>query len=190
MGQSGPAQDSTATVPTGAAAGPGYTGVIRIRSAAEIEAAKALVWEFFDALRERYPEMHDTLDAYLSETDVAGGLERFADTFLPPRGESFLALANGVPVGMVLLQPHGDNDGEMNRMFVRDSARGLGLGRKLGQALVAEARAIGYGTVWLDALYRHVEALPLYESLGFEYYTDPNAFQADDDRVIHMKLKL
>jgi len=182
--------DGIATVPTGAEVGPGYTGVIRVRSADEIEAAKALVWEFFDGLRDRYSEMHDTIDTYLVEHDVAGGLDRFAATFLPPKGETFLALAEGAPVGLVMLQPHGETDGEMNRMFVRDTARGLGLGRKLGEALVAEARAIGYDTVWLDGLYRHVEALPLYESLGFEYYRDPDAFQADDDRVIHMKLKL
>jgi len=164
--------------------------VIKVRSADEIQAVCDLVWEFFDFLRLRYPEMHDSIDAYIQEQNVVGELENFGDFFLPPRGESFLALNDGEPVGIVMLKPHGENDGEMNRMFIRDTGRGLGLGRKLGEALVAEARALGYGNVWLDAIYRHVEALPLYESLGFERYTDANAFHGDDERFIHMKLKL
>ena len=161
--------------------------IIKARSAGEIEAVKAMVWEFFDVLRGRYPDMLETIDTYIREQNVAGELENFSDYFLPPKGECFLALQDGSPAGIVLLKPHGAGDGEMNRMYVRESARGLGLGRMLGEALIAEARVLGYGTVWLDALYRHVEALPLYESLGFERYNDPNAFAGDDERVIHMK---
>lgn len=164
--------------------------IIKVRSADEIEAVGNLVWEFFDSLKQRYPEMHDNIDTYIEVQDIAGGLMNFGNFFLPPNGESFLAYSDGEPVGIVLLKPHGEADGEMNRMYVRDSARGLGLGRKLGEALVIEARALNYGAVWLDALYKHVEALPLYESLGFKRYTDPNAFGGIDDRFIHMKLNL
>ena len=164
--------------------------VIKARTDAEIDAARALVWEFFDALRERYPDMIAEISAYIEEQDVAGELENFSTFFLPPAGECFLAMDNGAPVGMVMLKPHGETDGELNRMYVKSFARGRGLGRMLGEALVAEARELGYQMLWLDALYRHTEALPLYESLGFEYYTDPNAFGGDDERIIHMKLKL
>jgi len=164
--------------------------VIKARSSHEIESVRGLVWEFFDFLRVRYPEMTEMIDAYIEDQDVAGELENFGDFFLPPNGECFLALHDGVAVGTVMLKPLGDNDGEMNRMYVREGARGLGLGRKLGEALVQEARKIGYRTLWLDALYRHVEALPLYESLGFERYSDPSGFGGDDERVVHMKLQL
>jgi GNAT superfamily N-acetyltransferase len=164
--------------------------IVKVRSADDVQAVRDLVWEFFDFLRLRYPEMHDSIDIYIEEQNVVGELENFADFFLPPKGESFLAVAGGEPVGIVMLKPHGDNDGEMNRMFVRDTARGLGLGRKLGEAVVTEARALGYGTIWLDAIHRHVEALPLYESLGFERYTDAGVFGGDDERFIHMKMML
>lgn len=164
--------------------------VIRVRSSDEIDAVRALVWEFFDFLRGRYPDMLEDINAYVEHQNVAGELKNFGNFFLPPNGECFLALHDGAPAGTVMLKPYGENDGEMNRMYVRESARGLGLGRKLGEALVEEARNIGFGTIWLDALHRHVEALPLYESLGFERYIDPNAFRGDDERVIHMKLPL
>lgn len=160
------------------------------RSPAEIAAAKRLVWEFFDILRDRYPEMLDTIDTYVQDQDVAGQLDDFAANFLPPAGECFLARHNDEYVGLVMLKPHGDGDGEMNRMYVNAAARGLGLGRQLGAALIEQSRALGHHTLWLDALHRHVEALPLYESLGFELYTDPAAIFADDERVIHMKMVL
>ena len=160
------------------------------RSSEDIEDVRTLVWEFFDFLRVRYPEMLETIDNYLVEQDVAFELAAFDRYFLPPHGECFLARLNDQPVGLVMMKPHGENDAEMNRMYVRDAARGHGIGRKLGQALVDEARRQGLGAVWLDALYRHVEALPLYESLGFEYFTDPEAFGGDDERVLHMKLEL
>jgi GNAT superfamily N-acetyltransferase len=124
------------------------------------------------------------------QQDVAGQLDNFADFFLPPAGECFLAIHGGDPVGIVMLRPHGTQDGEMNRMYVRETARGLGLGRQLGEALVAEARALGYRKIWLDAIDRHVEALSLYEKLGFTRYTDPDAFGGTDERFIHMTLTL
>lgn len=164
--------------------------VTKVRSEIEIAAVRDLVWEFFGFLKLRYPELHAEMDDYIGKQNVRGELENFGDFFLPPVGECFLAFDDSKPVGVVMLKPHGNSDGEMNRMYVRDAARGLGLGRKLGEALVEEARALGYGKIWLDAIYRHVEALALYESLGFERYTDPKAFGGDDERFIHMVLTL
>lgn len=164
--------------------------VIKVRSSDEIDAVGRMVWEFFDFLKLRYPDMIETLEAYIVDQNVAGELKNFSSYFMPPYGECFLALKDGEPVGIAMLKPHGDGDGEMNRMYVREIGRGLGLGRRLGEAVINEARKIGYGTLWLDALHRHVEALPLYESFGFERFTDPNAFGGNDERVIHMKLKL
>ncbi|MGI1663264.1 GNAT family N-acetyltransferase [Palleronia sp. KMU-117] len=164
--------------------------VTRVRTPEQIASVRALVWEFFDVLRARYPDMHDEIDAYIAQKDIAGQLGAFAEHFLPPAGECFLGLQDGTPVGMVMMMPKGEGDGEVNRMYVRDAARGQGLGRKLALAVVDEARQRGMGALWLDALYRHVEAIPLYESLGFVRYTDPDAFGAGDDRIIHMKLSL
>ena len=164
--------------------------VLKARTPEQIEAVKVLIWEFFDVLRLRYPEMVGEIDAYIHDQDVVGQLENFGDVFQPPNGECFVAYAGTDPAGLVLLKPEGERAGEMNRMYVRDSARGLGLGRKLGEALIEEARALNYKTVRLDALHRHVEALPLYESLGFRRYEDAGAVGGTDARFIHMKLTL
>lgn len=162
----------------------------RARTGDQIAEVAAMVWEFFDFVRGRYPDMVAVIDDYVEAQGVREQLARFGEFFTPPSGECFLARLGAAPAGIVMLRPHGAGDGELNRMYVREAARGRGLGRLLGEAAVAEARALGYRVLYLDALYRHHEALPLYESLGFRYFTDPGAFGGGDERVIHMKLEL
>ncbi|WP_319532362.1 GNAT family N-acetyltransferase [uncultured Cohaesibacter sp.] len=164
--------------------------IIKVRRAEEVDAVRGLVWEFFDVMRERYPDMLQTIDDYIAEQNIAGELEHFGKVFMPPLGECLMALRRDVPVGMIMLKPHGHTDCEMNRMYVREGARGHGIGRQLSEDIIREARALGYQTMWLDALYRHVEAIPLYESLGFKRHTDPDVFGGDDKRIIHMRMKL
>jgi ribosomal protein S18 acetylase RimI-like enzyme len=52
-------------------------------------------------------------------------------------------------------------------MYVRPRGRGHGAGRALLTHLLAEARALGYGTVRLETAIFMTEAQRLYESMGF-----------------------
>ena len=65
----------------------------------------------------------------------------------------------------------------MKRMFVTPRLQGGGVGRALAAAVIAEARAQGYETMWLDTSVRQAEARALYRSLGFDvvssYYELP-----------------
>ncbi|MCG6904548.1 MAG: GNAT family N-acetyltransferase [Rhodobacter sp.] len=132
--------------------------------------------------------MLELIDAYIAQQDIAGQLANFDAHFTPPHGECFLALADDSPVGIVMIRPNGTGVCELNRMYVAPEARGLGIGRRLCLMAVDEARALGYQTVVLSALYRHVEALPLYESLGFIRCQPPSGYDPDDERYIHMRL--
>ena len=58
-------------------------------------------------------------------------------------------------------------------IFVEDAARGSGLGRALVEAAFARARERGCARIELDVNEANTAALALYESLGFEAWSDP-----------------
>ena len=87
----------------------------------------------------------------------------------PPTGVGLLACtpADGA-VGFTGVRAFGaDGDAELKRMYVDPAGRGLGLGRALGAAAVAESRRLGYRRLLLDTRASLVAACALYRSLGF-----------------------
>ena len=163
----------------------------KVRTQSDIDAARTLAWEFVAFLRERYPEMNAEIDDYLEAQDFQGQLSDFTTFFNPPAGECLLATHADMPAGIVMLKAGGGSECELNRMYVRPSARGLGLGRRLCAQLIEEAERLGYLEIRLSALFRHHEALPLYRSLGFvECGPFAGGGTAEDQRVIFMRRPL
>jgi ribosomal protein S18 acetylase RimI-like enzyme len=83
-------------------------------------------------------------------------------------------------LGCVGLRPIApDGCCEMKRLYVSPRARGLGLGKALVDAVIAEATRIGHREMRLDTLPTMGEAIALYRKAGFQpidpYYETPVA---------------
>lgn len=114
---------------------------------------------------------------------------RALDTmYAPPSGALLLAWIEDAAVGCAGVRKLSTAVCEMKRLYVREGARGAGIGRRLAVGLVGQARELGYQRMVLDTLEGMGTARGLYASLGFRecapYYQNPLA------GVVYMGLDL
>jgi len=117
--------------------------------------AEQLVCALNQELTVRYPEEganHFKLDA-----------EQVSDG----RGAFLAAYLNGEPVGCGAVRRISPDECEIKRMYVVPAARGRGIGRRIVEALLAEARRLGAKRVVLETGPRQPEAIALYSRAGF-----------------------
>ena len=87
---------------------------------------------------------------------------------LRPRAGLLLgAKLRGEPIGCGALKLHGDAPFELKRMWVAESARGLGLGRRILSELEDYAARFGGRAVRLETNKTLIEAISLYRSAGY-----------------------
>ncbi len=137
----------------------------------------------FEAVREIFREYAASLNIDLCFQGFEQELAGLPGDYDMPRGALLLACVDSQVAGCCALRPLDAIDYpkacEMKRLFVRKPFRGLGLGRRLAEAVLDAARLYGYDHVLLDTLDDMEAARTLYEDLGFieapPYYHNPIA---------------
>lgn len=131
----------------------------------------------YAAGRRLFEEYASTLDFDLCFQGFGSEIENLAGIYGPPSGCLLLARIDGTPVGCVAIRRFDDRTCEMKRLYLRDAARGSGLGRTLAVAAIDAARELRYARMVLDTLESMHAARSLYGSLGFRetaaYYENP-----------------
>jgi ribosomal protein S18 acetylase RimI-like enzyme len=131
--------------------------LLKPKSAADWREARRLVEEYAASLN---------LD--LSFQNFAHELEHFETEYSAPSGAFLLARQERSFAGCVGLRNFSDTVGEIKRLYVVPTARGLGLGEALVRGIVDEARQLKYKRLVLDTLPSMLEARALYQALGFK----------------------
>ena len=127
------------------------------------------------AVRTLFVEYQESLGVDLCFQGFDREVAELPGDYTPPAGRLLVAHDEGMAIACVALRRLDAKTCEMKRLYVQQSHRGLGLGRALAEAVISEARLIGYQRMRLDTLPSMSEAAVLYERLGFrdiEPYTE------------------
>lgn len=149
----------------------------------EIVIAAALSPAAVDHIRLLFREYAESLGTDLCFQNFDAELATLPGDYAPPRGALLLATVAGELAGCCALRPLDAvdyaNACEMKRLYVRPQFRSLGLGRRLVEETLEQARQCDFACVLLDTLDDMEAARALYDDLGFEsippYYFNPIA---------------
>ena len=131
--------------------------VLPAESPAELAAVRELFLEYWRA--RKLSLAFFSFDRELAELPGA---------YAPPEGRLLLASWGGEPVGCVALRRMEPAICEIKRLYIKPQFRGRGWGRILTEAVIQEARGIGYRKIRLDTIGPSMQdAMALYERMGF-----------------------
>lgn len=128
-----------------------------MRTAADAEAFRALNEEWIT----KYFALEDADQKVLADPETA---------IIGKGGRIFVVEADGATVGCVALIPQEhEGEYELSKMAVSPVLRGLGIGRRLIEYAVVQARAMGATRLVLGSNTKLANAVHLYESVGFQH---------------------
>ena len=113
----------------------------------------SLIKTFDTFLWERYPELKN---------------DYWGNNLIEFNPNVVVVYLNEKAVGCGCFKKYNTNTVELKRMFVSQEARGLGLAQRIIKELEDEARTQGFETMILETLYKQIEAISLYQKVGFE----------------------
>jgi putative acetyltransferase len=125
---------------------------VTANSGGDIEVVQALWREYWASMG-----LPDDFQGFASEVASLPGLYR----------RLLIERVDGIAAGTVSLRSLGETACEVKRLYVRPAYRGLGIGRRLMENVIGEARRLGYERMYADTLPAMSSALAMYKEMGF-----------------------
>lgn len=127
--------------------------------------------------KELFTEYATSLEINLDFQDFERDFQDLPGEYAPPFGRLILAYYNKLSAGCVALKKLTNEICEMKRLYVKPEFRGKGIGKKLTEKIIYEAKGIGYLKMRLDTISSMKPAITIYRSFGFyeiePYYDNP-----------------
>src|SRR5713101_3269495 len=150
-------------------------GLVSVAAMVEVEHLLTTAMVQVAAIDPAHPQARHCVREYFAELDrrfdtgfdPSISISADDDELRPPAGLFLVATLQGKPIGSGALKFHGDEPTELKRMWVAESARGLGIGRRLLSELEKRAADHGAYVVRLETNKSLVEAISLYRSAGY-----------------------
>jgi ribosomal protein S18 acetylase RimI-like enzyme len=152
--------------------------IVRARTCGDMDQARNILMQYATAIR--FDLTYQGFERELA--DLPG-------EYAPPQGRLMLARLSGRTVGCVALRRVTDQVCEVRRLYVQPACRGRGLGRRLAEAAIREARTIGYHRVRLETLPSMKTAVHLLVLLGFHPIQAFGAHPLKSARYFGLKLR-
>ncbi len=141
------------------------------------------------------PQVRAIIDTHIAHGDAHYPVESnhhlTSDAHNEQEVRLFAAWDGDTCLGIAGLKRFGPQDGELKSMHVREEARGRGVGLKLLERVMSEARSQGLTALYLETGSREASAAArrLYARLEFDYCSPFGSYREDVESVF-MKRKL
>jgi putative acetyltransferase len=155
---------------------------------ARVEIRPAVSTQDVACVRDLWREYWESFGLPLDFQGFAQELANLPGAYAAEGGVILLALHLNEPVGAIALRRLDAVSGEVKRLYLRPDFRGRGWGKRLLQAIIDQARALGYQRLFADTLPVMADALSMYERIGFARI--PAYSDAPTPGAIYLKLEL
>lgn len=145
--------------------------IIKVNSKEQIKIIKSLFIEYSKELRFE-----------LDFQNFNNELEQLPGNYAEPEGVLLIAYYGNSVTGCVGLRQFEQDICEMKRLYVRQEFRGKGIGIKLSENVISEAKKIGYKKMRLDTISYMKEAIGIYKKIGF-YEIEPYRHNPFSDAI-------
>ncbi len=139
----------------------------KVRNEADFDAVRTLSWSYRDLLISLGGRNAEVVKVAYPEPLYTKLMEELPIYHAPPEGEIVSALLDGSPIGCGMVHTLSPGVAEIKRVYVSETARGLGAGRRIMVMLLEICRERGFDRIVMDTGRVLTAAQTLYRDLGF-----------------------